>query len=82
MPVKYIIEMFCDRVAASKIYKKGQYTNNDPYNYFINSSDHLLMCEDTKNQLVNLLSMLKDRGEGYTFAYIKNMIRYKKQKNI
>ena len=81
MPVKYIIEMFCDRVAASKIYKKGQYTNKDPYNYFINSSDHLLMCEDTKNQLLNLLTMLKDQGEDYTFAYIKNMI-CKKQKHI
>ena len=29
MPVKYVIEMFCDRVAASKIYNGKDYTDED-----------------------------------------------------
>ena len=27
MPLKYVIEMFCDRVAASKTYNKEKYTD-------------------------------------------------------
>ena len=34
MPVNYVIEMFCDRVAASKIYNKDKYTDADSLNYF------------------------------------------------
>lgn len=30
MPVKYVVEMFCDRMAASKTYRKGAYRNSDP----------------------------------------------------
>lgn len=34
MPVKYVIEMFCDRVAASKIYNGKNYTDGAPFTYF------------------------------------------------
>ena len=30
MPVKYVAEMFCDRVAASRIYNKDKYKDSDP----------------------------------------------------
>jgi hypothetical protein len=30
MPVRYVVEMFCDRVAASRIYRKEQYQDSDP----------------------------------------------------
>jgi hypothetical protein len=31
MPLKYCIEMFCDRVAASKTYQGEKYTNNQAH---------------------------------------------------
>ena len=30
MPVRYVVEMFIDRVAASKNYMKEKYTNQAP----------------------------------------------------
>ena len=34
MPVKFVVEMFCDRVAASKIYNGEAYKDSDPFEYF------------------------------------------------
>ena len=35
MPLKYVKEMFCDRVAASKIYMKDKYDDGAPLAYFL-----------------------------------------------
>ena len=35
MPKKYVAEMFCDRIAASKNYNKGHFTSNMPLDYFL-----------------------------------------------
>lgn len=37
MPIKYVVEMFCDRVAASKIYNGKNYKDSDPFTYFAES---------------------------------------------
>ena len=34
MPLKYVIEMVMDRIAASKVYKGKDYTNASPWEYF------------------------------------------------
>ena len=34
MPAEYLAEMFCDRVAASKIYQGDNYTINHPLEYY------------------------------------------------
>ena len=39
MPVNYVVEMFCDRVAASKIYQKERYTDASPWEYYARSAD-------------------------------------------
>ncbi len=71
MPRKYIAEMLCDRVAASKIYNKNNYSDAYPLAYLMQGIDCVLMHEKTKNDLVFLLDMLKKKGEAYTFSYIK-----------
>ena len=35
MPKKYLAEMFCDRVAASKTYMKENYNDSKPLEYFL-----------------------------------------------
>ena len=37
MPVKYVAEMFCDRIAACRVYQKEKYTDASPYDYFQHS---------------------------------------------
>ena len=74
MPLKYVIEMFCDRVAASKIYQGEKYTDG-----FQRGRDHRIIHPETSDLLEKLLTMLRDEGEDKTFAYIKNVLL--KQKN-
>lgn len=74
MPLKYVIEMFCDRVAASKIYQGKNYTDEFPLQYFERGRDHRIIHPETSDLLEKLLVMLKDEGEDKTFAYIKNVL--------
>jgi hypothetical protein len=78
MPRKYVIEMFCDRVAASKVYQGKLYTNSSPLNYFLNSKDRIMMHSKTKEELEFLLRVLENDGEKAAFHYIKTV--YSKQK--
>ena len=74
MPVNYVIEMFCDRVAARKKYNKDKYTDADSLNYFKRGMDHYIINPNTKKLLYSLLVMLSEKGEDYTFAYIRRNI--------
>lgn len=78
MPLKYVIEMFCDRVAASKIYQGEKYTNEFPLQYFERGRSHRIIHPETSDLLEKLLTMLRDEGEDKTFAYIKNVLRKQK----
>ena len=73
MPVRYVIEMFCDRVAASKIYNGKAYKDSDPYTYFLRVKGKNRMHPATEALLNKLLEMLRDEGEEKTFAYIRKM---------
>ncbi len=76
MPIKFFKEMFCDRVAASKIYQGENYTDAHPYDYFSRGNARLYMHPETAKMLEKLLVMLRDRGETETFAYIKKLKSY------
>lgn len=74
MPLKYVIEMFCDRVAASKIYLGDKYTDSSPLEYYLNGKTNRFINSETAEILETLLYMLKDKGEDETFRYIKNSL--------
>ncbi len=71
MPVKYVIEMFCDRIAACKVYYKENYDPGTPLQYFLKNRGHLMMHPNTEKLLGKLLFLLKKYGEERTLAYIK-----------
>ena len=73
MPVKYVVEMFMDRIAASKVYEKENYNDAKPLEYFMRGKG-CLMHEKTKKQLIVLLKMLAREGEETTFSYIRHVI--------
>ena len=77
MPVKYVVEMVMDRIAASKVYLKDAYTDQAPWQYYDRSKEHLLLHKDTRALLEKLLKMLAEDGEEKTFAYIKHDILQK-----
>lgn len=76
MPLKYVKEMFCDRVAASKIYMKDKYDSAYPLEYFLKGKDIRVIHEDTSLLIEKLLIMLKEKGEEETFKYLKNLKEY------
>ena len=71
MPLDYVLEMFCDRVAASKTYNKEKYTDKDPIGYFMLRKPHRFIPPETEAFLEKLLRMLSVVGEEKTFAYIR-----------
>ena len=75
MPLRYVAEMFCDRIAASKVYQKGAYTDASPYHYFVRSKAELLIHPDTADELEEMLRVLKDEGEDAAFAYVRKRLR-------
>lgn len=80
MPARFVAEMFCDRVAASKIYKKEAYENNCPLQYFQNSTARKkgMLHPDTEQQLMALLTVLAEQGETAAFDAVRKMVKKEK----
>ena len=74
MPERYLVEMFMDRIAASKTYNKGHYTNDMPLAYYLKGKKIIVMHKESKRELEFLLRMLASDGEEKTFAYIRKKI--------
>ena len=74
MPLRYVCEMVCDRVAASRIYLGDQYTDASPWEYYERSKNHYLMHPETRALLEKLLKMVRDLGQDRTFAYMKFLL--------
>lgn len=72
MPKEYIIEMFCDRIAACKNYNKENYNQRQPLEYYLKGRAKTLLHPDSAKTLEFYLNMLAKKGEDYTFKYIKN----------
>ena len=75
MPDRYVAEMFCDRVAASKIYRGAEYEDRYPLEYFMRGKANRSIHPETSEQLEALLTMLRNEGEDKTTAFIKNWLR-------
>lgn len=79
MPLVFVVEMFCDRVGASKTYKGRDYTDASAYEYFIRGKAKDRMHPETARLLERLLVMLRDEGEKKTFRYIRKELLPKKK---
>ncbi len=75
MPLIYVAEMFCDRVAASKIYQGDNYTDSHPIEYFLRGKPNRVIHPETSQFLERLLVMLSENGENETFAYLRHYIK-------
>lgn len=75
MPYNYLAEMFCDRVAASKIYGNDKYTDDYALNYFLNGKGRREIHPETSAELEKMLRMLAEKGEEETFSYVKARVK-------
>ena len=73
MPVRYVKEMFCDRVAASKIYQGKNYADSHPLEYFLRGNARQKMHPETADLLESWLRLLSERGEREAFRYIRSV---------
>ena len=73
MPLVFVKEMFCDRVAASKIYQKSNYTDKHPLEYYFKGNAKKHMHPETAELLEKLLVMLAEEGEDAVFKYMRNL---------
>ena len=71
MPRRYVAEMLCDRIAASKTYRKEAYTQHDPLAYFLRGKGRLLMHPATAMELERMLRILDKRGEEECFRFVR-----------
>lgn len=74
MPIKYVVEMFVDRIGASKNYQGENYTDASPLIYYERGLGNYLIHPDTQALLEFLLEMLAKRGENPTFSYIRRKV--------
>lgn len=81
MPVRYVVEMFCDRVAASKTYRKDAYTDSDPWDYYSRAKDVHMLHPNTRALLEEMLLTLKEKGEDATLKMIRSQILKKGERN-
>lgn len=83
MPFNYVLESVLDKIAASKVYKKNNYSIDYPYEFFEKSYEIHVMNQNNAKQIETLLIYLKDNGEEKTLEYIKQLYKkWKKDKSF
>ncbi len=79
MPLRYVAEMVCDRIAASKIYQGKNYTDKHPLEYFMRGKGTRSINQETSDLVEKLLTLLSEHGEAVTFACIREMLKENKE---
>ena len=75
MPPKYLAEMFCDRLAASRVYRGDAFTEEDPYRFFLRGKGRrLLLHPATSDRLEKILLLYRDEGEDAAFDYVRTEV--------
>ena len=78
MPKRYVAEMFCDRIAACRIYLGDKYTDASAYDYYKKGTGKRvgpLIHPETAAELEEMLRVLKDDGEDAAFEYVRKWLK-------
>ena len=75
MPVRYVAEMFCDRVAASRIYQGNDYRPEHPLEYYLRGKSRRVIHPDTAALLDSWLRLLAEEGEAAAFAAVRQEVQ-------
>lgn len=75
MPIRYVAEMLCDRIAACQVYKGKDYTPAAPLEYYEFTKNYITIHPETRKLLETLLYLLRDQGEEAAFSYVRELLR-------
>ena len=76
IPIQYVKEMICDRIAASKVYLKEKYTKSSALEYFNRTYDRHEMHPETSALLKSWLELVSEKGENDAIKIIKKVKNY------
>ncbi len=76
MPVRFLKELLCDRIAASKIYQGADYTKAHPLAYFLRSEAERFIHPETSAKIQELLKVLAEQGEEEMFRQLRRLKEY------
>ncbi|MDE7100518.1 MAG: catalase, partial [Anaeroplasmataceae bacterium] len=76
IPIRYLKESLCDRVAASKIYLKKKYTSAAPLEYFDRVDADIAIHPESAKMLRTWLEWIAEMGEKQAFKKIKKIKSY------
>ena len=62
IPSEYVIEMICDWIGAGKVYGQGQWTQEEPLNYYNKVREGRHFHPETEKLIVTLLEIIRDKG--------------------
>ena len=74
MPYNYVAEMYCDRLAASKVYNGKEYKQTDPLEYFSKRKPHRSIHKKTRDEIEELLVITAEQGEDKAFEHIRKRL--------
>ena len=74
MPIRYILEMIMDRIAASKVYAKESYSQHNPLAYYLGGRKDAPLHKKTRTVMELLLQILDQRGQKEMVRFIKKEI--------
>ncbi len=77
MPKKYVIEMFCDMLAANKVYRGKSHSEGDAIKYFREKQMAERMHKNSAALLEKYFTVLAEKGEREAFRYIRKTRRQK-----
>ena len=78
MPKKFVAEMFCDRIAACRVYQGEKYTDASPYEYYDRARQRKigdLIHPETDALLGRWLLLFKEQGEKAACRQIREELR-------
>ena len=78
IPYKYILEMVCDKLAASIVYNGKNWTNSSEYEYWQNAKKKEIINPKVVNFLDNVFSQVKENGIDKTLTKDNMKFLYKK----
>lgn len=73
MPLRYVKEMFCDRIAASQTYRGKDYDPRYPLEYFRRGNTRAKLHPKTADLLEDWLVRLAEDGEDAAIAHIRSL---------
>ena len=79
MPYNYVAEMYCDRLAASKIYNGDKYKQTDPLEYFVRRKSSRIIHPKTSDEIEKLLVITANEGEDAAFKCIRQKLKRQKK---